>query len=447
MPKPTNMLRLLVVAGAAAAVSLGASVLGQEGAKPAPTPAPTPAPNAPPTSPAAPAKAPAAPAPAPVKDAAQPANGGAQTQPDATAGAPKAGFVPGAKLPEAIKLEKNQHDWGVISDQKPVDYDFTVTNIAEETIKISIGASCGCTVPMVEKSVLAPGETTKAQARFNPKGRNGTQTKTLTITVQEPAQKYTPQSVVLTSTVKALTTIEPAKVHLPEVDHRNGATSKFTVTGRMDGFAILSVESNNPSVVAKFGEPQATEVDGEKVSKVEVDIEVVKGADIGDVVAQLTVKTNDDRVEPMPVMVSAQIVGTARANPANAFLRVFTPGTAFSTQVRIDSRNGTAFKVRSVEVDSRDDMSLASDVVAGEGGKYHTLTLAGVTPATAGYVQGTVIVETDVDGGETLRIPFSASIRNPSPGRPTGPVPGTLVPNPTKGAPAVPAPVPTPTKP
>jgi hypothetical protein len=105
--------------------------------------------------------------------------------------------------------------------------------------------------------------------------------------------------------------------------------------------------------------------------------------------------------------------------------------------VRIDSRNGTAFKIKSIEVDARDDMSLATDVISGEGGKYYMLTLSGVTPATPGFVQGTVVVDTDIDGGETIRIPFSGSIRNPAPagnrpaaaGNPLGsPVkPGTAV--------------------
>lgn len=376
MSKHTNMLRFLTVTGAAASLAFAASGWSQQ-ASPSATPAPD-----------------------------------ANTQPD---GAVKPGFIPGVKQPEALKLERTQFDWGVISDQKPVDYDFTVVNTSEDTIKIQIGASCGCTVPKVDKNTLAPGESTTATARFNPKGRSGTQTKTLTITVTEPAQKYASQSIVLTSTVKALVLVDPPKVHMTEVDHRNGATQKITVTGRKEGFAVLGVESNNPDIVATFGDPVITDINGETVTTVEVAVEAGKGANIGDLTGQLTIKTNDDRVEPMPIMVMAQVVGTARANPGNAFLRVFTPSTPFNTQVRIDSRNGTTFKIRSIEVDARDDMSMATDIISGENGKYYMLTLSGITPATPGFVQGTLIVETDIDGGETLRIPFSGSIRNPTP--------------------------------
>lgn len=390
MSKTITMLRVVAAAGAAASLVLASNAWGQVATK--------------------------APAPAP-----QPANAAApQAQPPE---APKPGFIPGVKLPEAIELERNQFDWGVISDQKPVDYNFTVKNVSEDTIKISIGASCGCTVPNVEKNTLAPGESTNATARFNPKGRSGTQTKTVTITVVDPVQKYASQSISLSSTVKALVTMDPPKVHLPEVDHRNGMTSKVTVTGRKEDFAVLSIESNNPNVVAKAGEPRSIELNGEKLSQVDIEIEAGKGASIGDLIAQLTVKTNDDRVEPLQLMVSAQVVGTARANPGNVFLRVFTPSTPFNTQVRIDSRNGTAFKIRSIEVDSRDDMSMAADIIPGEGGRYYMLTLAGTTPATAGYVQGAIVVETDIDGGETLRVPFSASIRNPAPPRPVAATP------------------------
>jgi len=394
MSKTNHMLRIVAAAGVATSFALTAMTWAQTAA---------------PATPAQPAKG-VAPTPS-----AAPTKSIDPAQPDT---APKPGFIPGVKQPEAIQLEKSQHDWGEISDRKPVDYDFTVKNISEETIKISIAASCGCTVPVVEKNTLAPGEVTQAKARFDPKGRSGTQTKTVTITVTDPTQKYASQSIVLTSTVKALVMLDPPKVHLPEVDHRNGATAKLTVSGRKEGFAVLSVESNNPAVTTKIGEPKPGDVGGEKLTTVEIEIEAGKGANIGDVMAQLMIKTNDDRVEPFPVMVSAQIVGTARANPGNVFLRVSQPSTPFTTQVRIDSRNGTAFKIRGIDVDTASSMSLATDVMPGEGGKYHMLTLAGMTPATPGYIQGTIIIETDVDGGETLRVPFTASIRNPAPPRP-----------------------------
>lgn len=390
MSSMNKTVRVLAAAGAASLVIAGAA-WSQEGTKPgtppaAPTPATAPGPMTKPTAPGS-------------------------TQPEA---APKPGFIPGVKLPDALMLEKTQHDWGEISDRTPVEYNFTVKNVSEDTIKINIAASCGCTVPRIEKNTLAPGEVTGATARFDPKGRSGTQTKTLTITVTEPTQKYASQSIVLTSTVKALVLVEPPKLHMQEVDHRNGATGKFKVTGRKEGFAVLSVDSNHPNVVAKIGEPKPVQVNGENLTEVEVEVEAGKGATIGDVMSQLTIKTNDERVEPLSMMVSAQVVGTARANPQSAFLRVVTPSTPFSTQVRVESRNGTAFKVRSIEAESNQEMSLATDVVPSPDGKYYMVTLAGVTPDKPGYVQGTIVVDTDIDGGETLRIPFSASIRNPS---------------------------------
>lgn len=73
-----------------------------------------------------------------------------------------------AKTEETIKIE-SVHDFGKIPQGKPVTYDFVLTNVGKEPIKINnVQASCGCTTPAWDReNAVAPGTTTKINVGFN----------------------------------------------------------------------------------------------------------------------------------------------------------------------------------------------------------------------------------------------------------------------------------------
>src|SRR5205085_2119004 len=120
----------------------------------------------------------------------------------------------GQALPNALNIEASTFDWGDVSDAEPVNHSFDFTNISDKTIKITVAASCGCTVAGLEKDTYAPNEKGKITATFNPQGRNGSQTKVLTMTVIDPQGSFAQQTMTLTANVKALVTTEPQKMYL-----------------------------------------------------------------------------------------------------------------------------------------------------------------------------------------------------------------------------------------
>lgn len=361
--------------------------------------------------------------------------------------------VPGAPvqnaLPNPFKFEKTSHDWGDIADTAPVEYDVLFSNIATESLTFTVAASCGCTVATPEKTTLAPGEATKVKAKFDPHGRTGGQTKTLTFTVTNPQAKYAQQTFQLAANVKALVTFDPPKIFLNEVDHLHGKKDKITVSGRKEGFKVEKVESSNEFIKTTIGEHVVTEVNGEKVTQCVIELEVGKGAPIGTINSQLTFQTNDERAKLNPVFVGADVVGDVKCTPAQAILRVNTVGTPFTTDVRIDSRSGKEFKITGVEfANTRADMSAVADVKPGPNKAYYMVTISGMTPADPGMHTGYLVVSTDANGGESLRVPFTAAVSRPptAAAKPGQPAPGAVVPI-QPGAmppmtPAAPAPAP-----
>lgn len=336
-------------------------------------------------------------------------------------------------LPDALRLDNMKFDWGDISDTEPVEHAFTFTNIADKEITIAVAASCGCTVPTLEKTTYKPGETGKVTARFDPHNRQGPQTKTLTFTVVNPQGIYAQQIATLTANVKALVVFDPPKMFLSEVDHTTGQTTKLTITGRKPGFKVESVTSNSEYIKVTVGEAITATENNEPFTKVPVELLVGKGAPIGTLQAQIEIKTNDERAKLQPYFMGADVVGDVKASPAQAILRVNEPSTPFSTEIRFDSRSGTPFNILSLETDARKDMQVVTDVKKVEDGNYYMVTISGITPAEGGMVQSFLTVSTDAKGGENLKIPFTAVIRKMAPAGAVVPAPaGAVTPLPTK---------------
>lgn len=88
-----------------------------------------------------------------------------------------------------LSVDRMDHDFGNISDQSPVETKFVVTNTGEKPLLISNAqGSCGCTVPEYPKEPILPGESADIKVSFNPSGKSGAQTKTVTLTANtDPA--------------------------------------------------------------------------------------------------------------------------------------------------------------------------------------------------------------------------------------------------------------------
>lgn len=67
-----------------------------------------------------------------------------------------------------ISLNEEPHDFGNISQGKPVSFTFLAKNISKEAITLqSITASCGCTTPEFKPGVYNPGQTFPIKVTYN----------------------------------------------------------------------------------------------------------------------------------------------------------------------------------------------------------------------------------------------------------------------------------------
>ncbi|MFD2932895.1 DUF1573 domain-containing protein [Spirosoma flavum] len=94
-----------------------------------------------------------------------------------------------AKMPKITFAEKGIHDFGTLTEGDTVEHIFAFTNTGEFPLIINnITASCGCTTPDWPREPVAPGAKSSVRVRFNSRGKNGEQSKTITIFANtEPA--------------------------------------------------------------------------------------------------------------------------------------------------------------------------------------------------------------------------------------------------------------------
>ena len=81
-----------------------------------------------------------------------------------------------------IVFREYEHDFGKVSEGEKVGYVFTFENQGTANLIISSATtSCGCTVPEYDSRPIPPGGTGNLEVVFDTSGRNGMQTKTITV--------------------------------------------------------------------------------------------------------------------------------------------------------------------------------------------------------------------------------------------------------------------------
>jgi hypothetical protein len=81
-----------------------------------------------------------------------------------------------------ISFREYQHDFGKVAEGEKVGYTFMFTNKGTTNLVIlTATTSCGCTVPKYDTNPIAPGGTGNLEVVFDTSGRNGMQTKIITV--------------------------------------------------------------------------------------------------------------------------------------------------------------------------------------------------------------------------------------------------------------------------
>jgi hypothetical protein len=81
-----------------------------------------------------------------------------------------------------ITFKEYEHNFGKVAEGQKIGYIFTFKNEGSGSLVIaSATTSCGCTVPKYDSKPIPPGGNGDLEVVFDTSGRNGIQTKTITV--------------------------------------------------------------------------------------------------------------------------------------------------------------------------------------------------------------------------------------------------------------------------
>jgi len=138
-----------------------------------------------------------------------------------------------------IKITPSAYDFGDLKEGVKAVYDFTIENTGDAPLNISrVKTSCGCTASDVQKSVLAPGETTALKVEYNTEGRPGRFTKKVTIFSDDPnrGQSYVTLTGFVESKPGPKITVRPPLKRLDNAKPEESFSVQFKIinTGELD---------------------------------------------------------------------------------------------------------------------------------------------------------------------------------------------------------------------
>jgi hypothetical protein len=93
-----------------------------------------------------------------------------------------AGSKTNSAAKSVISFREYQHDFGKVAEGEKVSYTFTFDNKGETNLIISAATTtCGCTLSKYDTKPIPPGANGSLEVVFDTSGRNGKQTKTITV--------------------------------------------------------------------------------------------------------------------------------------------------------------------------------------------------------------------------------------------------------------------------
>ncbi len=280
---------------------------------------------------------------------------------------------------------ETSHNFGSVARGALAEHQFVIKNIYGEEIHVrGVRSSCGCTTPRVIRNTLAPGEQTAVVAHFNTDTFSGQRGAKLTVTFDKPY--YAEVQVEVYGYIRTDVVVSPGQVAFGSVDQGSMAAKKVTVNyiGRSN-WKILEARSASPYLTANVREMSRG---GSQVSY-ELSVELADNAPSGYLNDQVTLVTNDQRTEKVPVTVSAIIASEVTVSPSNVLLGNLQPGQTVTKQNVVRAKK--PFTIRALVGSDPSFSYEAND----EAKQVHLIPVTITAPTKPGKILQKIVVETN----------------------------------------------------
>lgn len=340
----------------------------------------------------------------------------------------------------ALAFDKYDHEFGRILDTEKVSATFKFTNNGKSPVTLGKPqASCGCTVPTLEKTEYAPGESGTIEVTFSPPKGSGKTTKNITIPIVGGGE---PIRLSISANVVPILSVEPRGVSFINVKSGSEVDQPVVIKSRDPNVKIVSANAMNCPVKIIIDDAGSTTDNPDLPGQASFRVVLSPDAPIGIVSGAIEVKVlaaaaagDEQKEQTIQLTVSGSIKGDLFTQPARFTIPSVAPGKEFESAILVRSSSDAAFKITNVEIQDAnfEGVSAEFDTYEFGGIAAYRVTIRGIMPEASGkMLSGRLIVTTDVPGQETLSIVLTGRV--PPPGGPVptgGPRPQPAPPQPT----------------
>lgn len=228
-------------------------------------------------------------------------------------------------------FETTQHDFGVVARGGKAEFSFEFTNNFKETIHIAEArSSCGCTTPVVLADRLQSRETGAILAKFNTRSFLGQKDATITVVIDEPV--YAEVQLRVSGFIRSDVVFTPGSVTFSDVKAGTESVTPIEISyaGR-DTWAITDVRSKNSHLSVELAE---THRGGGRVNY-RMLVKLKPTAPAGTMRDEISIITNDDAQQSIPLLVEARVQGELVVSPPLLSLGAIQPGESVTKKVLI----------------------------------------------------------------------------------------------------------------
>lgn len=320
----------------------------------------------------------------------------------------------GFELLPSIEVLNPITDLGTVYDNAPQKFTLRFKNVGAAELEIlSTKADCGCTVPDLDKmetTTFQPGEVGEVDVTFNPKGKNGRDTRKIRLATNDPSN---PVAIFeLRSFVKKLV-IAPNVVNFLTIGKGESTLREFRVLGRTEDFDVPRITAEPQGRFdIEISEPKMVEVDGEELRGVDVTVSLKGSASPGAITGNLYIRTTDKRRPMVSVPVRGAVRGDLRLRPTRFSLGLLKIGDSMDREIRVTHASGEAFEVTKASLNIPAlDAQISYEPVDPELRNEWVVKLAGTAAAASTNIRGKLVIQTSVEGESKIEVPFYGVIR------------------------------------
>jgi hypothetical protein len=308
-----------------------------------------------------------------------------------------------------LVVDPEEFDLGVLKQNETRDFSVTITNAGDQPLVIEdIESTCGCTVPELAVTELAPGQSTAMAIHFNSKTFQGKQTKYVHVFSNDPHRSAV--DLIITADIQVPLRMTPAKAMIGFRTLQVGETQTLTYTFTSEDVDELEMEPRSwprdwLDVAVKPGRSPHTTL---------VDFTIRADAPPGRHREQIKLSTNVPDAPLVTLQADVKVISDLVVNPEKVNLRVLRPEQPLKTHVRVAPyRPGTAFEITGASVDipgirARVENGDGECVVWLDG---QSLAAGDERVESNGAVKGTLTIMTNLASSPQLTVPVMYMVR------------------------------------